>query len=456
MSGFLTRLRDMRLARNFGALGYGQLIQIAGQLLLIPIFSINWGLERYGVWLLLFTIPTYLAASDLGLTSAATSDMIMTRAKGDTAAVTRTFATMRRAQFAIGLAIVAIGAAILFAIAPGIVDFAQGAAEGWAQYAALAMIAYGAVSLQQAGLVGGMKAADRYASATAVQASGYGIEAVVAAVLVLAGQGILAVALGYLLVRLAVTLFVGRYLMRLVPWIVDRHAAFSVADLRRLARPALAALSLTLGMAVSIQMMVVIVGAQAGIAALPIFTTVRTVSRVGFQLTSQVSTAAMPLFGVARSTGRRGDQAALLILSVGTTLAVLIPALIVLAAIGPQVITLWTGGTIRPSNALVTAMGVVMLLDGVTLALSNILLSINRHQSFAVAYLVLATMSLALAWWWTGVLGALGAALALIVLGVLVLVQLVWAVHANGLLDRDGLREGVAVLRQRALDLRGR
>lgn len=456
MTGLVGRLRGMRLARNLGALGYGQVIQIVGQLVLIPVFAIHWGLTSYGVWLILFTIPSYLAVSDLGLASAATSDMIMTRAKGDLGALASTFVTMRRAQFAMGLAVVALGAALLYLIAPGIVDFAQAAANGQAQAVTLALVAYGAISLQQAGLIGGMKAADRYAWISVVQASGYGLETLVAAGLVLAGQGLLVVALGYMLVRLATTLAIGRALHRAAPWLVDGSARFAFVHLRRLARPALAALSFTLGMAFSIQLMTVIVGARAGVAAVPVFSTVRTVSRIAFQMTAQICTAVMPLFGVAHSTGRRGDQGALVILAMGTTLAVLIPAMAVLVLLGPEAIAVWTGGTIVAPRLLVAAMGAVMLLDGAGLALSNLLLAINRHQSFALAYLLLATGALGLAWWWTPLLGPLGAALALMVLGALMLAQLVWAARRNGLLDGAGLREGVTVLRQRLAALRGR
>lgn len=45
------------------------------QLFLVPLFIYYWGKEQYGVWLMLSTIPTYLQASDFGLSVTVTTSI---------------------------------------------------------------------------------------------------------------------------------------------------------------------------------------------------------------------------------------------------------------------------------------------------------------------------------------------------------------------------------------------
>ncbi|AKM11289.1 lipopolysaccharide biosynthesis protein [Croceicoccus naphthovorans] len=450
------KLAGSRLVRNVGALGYGQVTLMVGQLLAVPVFASVWGLEVYGAWLLLFTLPSYLSMTDLGVTAAASNKMIMANATVEVAqrdAVKRTFATMRQTQFAVGVALVLGAALLLYVVAPGVVDFAQPAAEGYAREATLALVAYGAVSLQLNGLRGGLRATDRFAAATLTQSTLIAVELIIAVALVLLGFGILPVALGYLVVRLAGVPILSGFLRRAAPWMLDRNARFSLSELRGLARPSLAALALPLGTAMALQMMTVLVGARAGIAAVPIFTTVRTLTRLPFQITGLLSNAAMPLFGVAHSAARRVDQVALLILTVGTNIAVLVPTLGILALIGPEIVMLWTAGTIDPPRDFVIAMGVTMVLNGVWMGMATLLLSINRQEGYAIQFIVLSALALAIAWVLVEPLGPLGAALALNALDAVMVLILFQQTKRAGFLHRDDLRAGFAMLRDRVWGL---
>jgi hypothetical protein len=61
---------------------YNQVVVIGVQILLVPILLHGWGIERYGVWLLLSSIPTYLTFSDFGFTFIAKNEMTMKVAGG--------------------------------------------------------------------------------------------------------------------------------------------------------------------------------------------------------------------------------------------------------------------------------------------------------------------------------------------------------------------------------------
>lgn len=72
----IKNLQRSRVFRGVSSNMYVQLTQIFSQVALVPVMATYWGLTTYGVWLLLFSIPGYLALTDLGISRAATADMI--------------------------------------------------------------------------------------------------------------------------------------------------------------------------------------------------------------------------------------------------------------------------------------------------------------------------------------------------------------------------------------------
>src|SRR5271170_2561156 len=96
-AAFLARLRNSRIIRGISANVYSQLVQTLLQLLSVPILATHWGLETYGAWLVIFTVPAYLAFADFGFAAAAGNDMTHSIARGDRAAAIETFQAVRTA-----------------------------------------------------------------------------------------------------------------------------------------------------------------------------------------------------------------------------------------------------------------------------------------------------------------------------------------------------------------------
>ena len=63
MNNFLYR----KLSRNTSAHGFSLFITIFMQAISVPVLLSNWGINLYGEWLILSTIPTYLFATDFGI-----------------------------------------------------------------------------------------------------------------------------------------------------------------------------------------------------------------------------------------------------------------------------------------------------------------------------------------------------------------------------------------------------
>ena len=80
-----------RIISGFIANGYSQGVTIFSQVILVPFFIANWGVQLYGDWLILIALPMYIALSDMGFSSAAASKMCMLAGKGRDKEVMTTF-----------------------------------------------------------------------------------------------------------------------------------------------------------------------------------------------------------------------------------------------------------------------------------------------------------------------------------------------------------------------------
>src|SRR5262249_15813386 len=66
---------------------------IAIQFLMVPFFAQYWGAQKYGVWLMISTIPTYIALGDLGFGAASATAMSLKSARGELNGALSTFQT---------------------------------------------------------------------------------------------------------------------------------------------------------------------------------------------------------------------------------------------------------------------------------------------------------------------------------------------------------------------------
>ncbi|HEX2794742.1 MAG TPA: hypothetical protein VHN58_09980 [Croceicoccus sp.] len=384
-----------------GNLGVGfsaQATQLAIQLVLVPVFSLNWGLDQYGIWLILFTVPGYLAMADLGVLPAAANVMAMHMARGERTDALATYQALRLLVGAVNLTIFAVAALLLFAARPAWLDFAQDATGGQAGLVVLLLVGYGLLTLQNGVVAAAYRAVDLYVE------MGYGavamitLEAVCAALLVLTGHGMVAVAFGYFAVRLTGTVVMATILFFRARWLLATRRTFARHHLAALVRPALAGIALPVAQAITFQGMVMAVGAVAGAAAVPLFTATRTLTRSALQFTLIVSRATMPVYTVADATGDHAKRLRLLVAALATCLAVLLPFAVIFTVAGQSIIAVWSGGQIVAPVFVIACLALATVFGGLWNTLGNALVSINRHGLYAYANVVFAALSVGAAW----------------------------------------------------------
>jgi O-antigen/teichoic acid export membrane protein len=185
---------------------------------------------------------------------------------------------------------------------------------------------------------------------------------------------------------------------------------------RRLLHPAVAVMALPLAQSLSLQGTVAVVGLAAGAAAVPAFTAVRTLSRIGVQLTMIVNNAVLPEFTMAAAAADGTRRTRLAFMSMASAAMILLPMFIAVVAAGPLILKFWTHGSIHAPYALIVVMAMTMVVNGTWSPISNLIFALNRHAQFSYYYLISAGASVLLTYPLVRWLGSPGAAVSLLAL----------------------------------------
>jgi len=438
------------LLRNSAALGYGQVVRLGTQIASVPVFTYYWGLHDYGTWLLLFTLPGVLVMGDLGFNFVASNAMIAASEGGNQRKAAEIFGALRTAVLTVAAVIFALIAATL-ALRPALVDFAQAGSGGRALATVLALVAYGLIGLQNASTLGGFRSTGDYARGVLLFETTNVCETLTALAVVALGGNLAHVALAYLLVRASWSVFAAMRLRRHAPMLFANEGRGPILPvLRKLARPAMAVTAVPIANALSIQGTVAILGAMAGPAVVPVFTTTRTLTRFIFQLTTIFSLASMPLFTSAAARGETARMERLVNITLTAGALILLPALLLLGLAGSWIVELWTNGLVRPGLPLLLLLEVSVLLSCAWMLISNFILSLNRQSTYSYYFLAGTLVTLASLVPLTGTLGPLGAAIGVVLLD---LAMAIWVFRAGarlGIIHSDTFRNLASLDRLKA------
>ena len=199
-----------------------------------------------------------------------------------------------------------------------------------------------------------------------------------------------------LLVQLSCTFIMVYLLFRKVAWIRYGLSHVHLATLAELIKPAFAFMAVPLGHAINIQGMVLLIGTTLGASTLVAFTLLRTLSRLVLQMTSIVNQSVWPeiskCFGendynTIRKIHRNAIRANLVI----STLAS-----IFLVAFGEVIIALWTVNEVEFNLNLLLGLLLVLIVESLWNTSSVVLMAVNKHQSMAITYVFLSTLSIGL------------------------------------------------------------
>lgn len=386
-----------RIARGLGAGAFGQAVTIVIQLVSIPLFLRYWGIERYGEWLILTAIPSYLALSDLGFGNVAANDMTMATAAGDPERRLITYHSTCALLGVVFLVLAALVPAIALAVSqtPALgIRHLQQSDVFWV----LVVLGGGVAVSQAAGLVSAVyRCEGRYATGTMLFNLLRLAEFLGSAAALAAGAQAVTLAVAMVVIRSIGTALIHGYALRFAPWsrISVRHAHTS--RVRTLTIPALSFLAFPVGNAINLQGFALLVGSLLGTSTLVVFSTMRTVCRVASQAMNLINNAIWPemsrAFGeanlsMARSLHRGACQASL---ALGGA------AVLILGFAGPHLLQVWTHGKVQVDDAAFRFLLAGVAINALWLTSSVVSMSANRHQRQAAVYMLVSVAGLVLA-----------------------------------------------------------
>lgn len=398
-----------RIVAALGAGAFGQAVNVGIQLLSLPAFLAVWTPAEYGVWLMLSALTAYISMADVGLVTAVGTEMTMATGRGDRAGANRLFQSALAFMLLV-CAVLAVVALPLIALLPFEV------LKGADRRAALAALTLTTLLALFSGL------ADALFRATGRNATG-----IMGANLVRLAEWLgwmaglawfgsfVAVAIGGLLARAAGLATMAVLSARGDHGVVWRLGAARTAEVRRMARPALAFMAFPVANAINFQGVTLLVGHFFGPALLVLFNAYRTLSRVAMQLSAMFSHSVWP--ELSRLYGQGGAPAVRRLYWRATVLCsalgVGISLLLYLAA--PSILQVWTHGSIELRPTLLAVMLLAAAVVGVTHMSKVMLLATNQHGGLAAWVMASAVGALALAALAIGPWGLIGVAMSLVV-----------------------------------------
>ena len=401
-----------RLTRNFSASLLTKAAVSIYRVAIIPLLIWFLGAERYGEWLLLSALPSWLSLSSFSLGSVAANAMTMHAAGGDLREARAVYSTTIVALAAFAAVGLAVAGMVLGLVSRGVFALpGQSTAVAGSTLLAIGLLCGSVfVSFFAEPCAARLRAAGKADIGIAIGATMPLIEAACC---------VLGLVVRADFVGLAAATLAARCIYVAVNWWISRRAHadlfFSWPDVRPpllipLLSKGLAYQALPLGHALSNQAMLMVVGAATGPAAVAIFGTARTMVRLGTQAMELINFAVWPemslLLGAGDFRRAAGVHRAAAAFTICAGLAVAVGA----AVAGPWIFGVWTLHELSVTHGLMAIFGLSMLLQSLWHASLIVQLAANRHEGVAVRYVLGALLAVALCYPLSRAWGLYGAA----------------------------------------------
>lgn len=383
-----------KLLRNLGANAYGQLVTVGIQLISVPLFLHYWGVALYGEWLILSAIPAYLSLSDIGFASVAANDMTMRVAKGDKQGALEVYQSIWVFISAISLLVGSLLALIIYSISVnGLFSISHISLESTRLLLVVLML-YVLVGLQGGVLSAAYRCVGSYAYATVLNNTIRLTEWLLSIVALVLGGGVLVVAIVTLLIRWLGLIVMWAVLHKQESWLSLGYKQASMQRVRDLVKPAVAFMAFPLGLALSLQGMVLVIGMTLGSAAVVIFSAYRTLTRLLVQIITMLNQAIWPEISAAYGTGKMELVKKLHNKGSSVTFWIALLTVVTLGLIGELIVGVWTRHVFEQNQTLLLLMLATVFLNVLWQTSWVVLMATNQHQKITLAFIVTSASAL--------------------------------------------------------------
>jgi O-antigen/teichoic acid export membrane protein len=410
---------DSRVRLTFATQIYSQLVTVAVQLVQVPLLLSAWGPSRYGGWLILYALPGYLTLTDFGFTFIAKNNMVMAAAANDRDAVLGVYHSV----FALLLIIAAVfagltGLAVVETPLRSIADLGP-ISESAAKLVLATLIANVLVNQFFLLFCAVVRASGRPAAEVCWGATGRLLESVAVMTVAWVGAGVVPAAAAGLAVRVTYLVAIWAWLRVVASDLPLGLRRARLGEISAMVLPSLSYSMLGLAQALAIQGPVIILGAVASAGETAVFSTMRTLARLGTSAANLVNYSFSPEYSRLYGLGRLGDFARLERLH--TTIGAAGTALYAVALwrLGPWIVTAWTHGAVSATEPLLSWLILSVAAEMLWTSRFSPLAATNRHVRLSNAFVVLTVICAPIACFCGVRWGAAGVAAALLALNVI-------------------------------------
>jgi O-antigen/teichoic acid export membrane protein len=372
-----------RLKKSFVASLYFSVANYLTLFIQIGAFLHFWGAERYGVWVVINTIPSCISFSDGGVGNALGNRLTETYQRRDFDGARVVLASVWFCQLRVLLALLALFTLVAFAF-----PFEQ-----WLQLSAVSHFSFALVStliglsaaftLQASLLSATARAAGRYDQFVNLSAHLRMVECAGVCAALYWGGGYLAVSLVTLGIRGGYMLALWLMARRLLPEVTVSSSAASWTEFFRLVPSGLSFLSFSLGGGVINQGTTLAANHIFGPSAVALINVCRQLARVYVNLTSIAFTAIQPEVNYLLSNSQHERAAVLQRRALGATMCGAPFFIGVIAFAGPWGVAAWTGGAMAPGLFEMMLFGI----EATLMAIGNmaVITAWSTNRTFEVA-----------------------------------------------------------------------
>lgn len=387
---FLYKLLDNsvvfnRLIKGVGANVLGKIWVILIQFSSIYFLNKAWGVAGYGIWLMISSIPIYLAISDFGLGTAATIRMTKALASNDPKDALQSFQSVW--VFVTGLTFIIFTVSLLCGWLWGYLSGLHQTIGGVSYLLILQTISVMGLTtlltIQMSLLKSVFQANNKYAVGTIFFDVASLFEGVIVIIVAVLGGNILYAAIGMLVVRLIFLNIYHLLIYRYENWFTFGYIFADIKTLKELLNPSLAAFALTLANSFGIQGIVLTIGWTLGPAAAAIFSSTRMLTRISLQIPSLLMRASIPELTRAYTQKDSELVKKLMSINIRLTLLVVVPASVILSVIGPWLLSTISYTSIKVNHIEFVLLGGAAVFCSLWNTLGMQLLSINKQSEFS-------------------------------------------------------------------------
>lgn len=370
---------------------YGQAVTIGSQLLSVPVLIAAWGLDWFGLWAMLITVPTLLLTMDFGYSAAAAGMMTRAIARGDRRDALESLQTAL-AVILVVLAVIAAGAFCFqhWASRQSFAGVGGLTAEQVKVSAACApfLLVYLGVSLLS-GLVNAVyRVNDHYPTGVIIFETGRLVEQSLILGVALSGHSLVVATMAMVASRITFTSISAIIMSRVTPWARFSLSNASWARFVEMLRPALAAMFIPLCVLTGVQGVTIIVGLFLGPTLAGGFASVRVLFRMVVQVVGALTRATVPDFAHLHACGDVEATRRVALFTVIVLLGGAIFGTVGVVLFGPWFIDVWTHGKVNAPYHVYVILAAHALFGSLWNGLSNLVTGLNRHMGYVPQLMV--------------------------------------------------------------------